>query len=214
VSDSYAKGSVTGNSSVGGLVGSNNDTVSNSFWDRETSGMETSDGGVGKTTAEMMDIATFTDTRTEGLDRPWDIIAVAHGETNDAYAWNIVAGESYPFLSGKQFIAYDLNILGTTGGSVVVPGEGVHSYVAGAVVDLAAEAEKGYHFVNWSGDVDTIADVTTAQTTITIDGSYSIMANFERIQPQINWPLIGSIIAAVIVISLLLFFVPRHRKIR
>jgi hypothetical protein len=215
VSESYAVGSVTGSSSVGGLVGSNNDTVRNSFWDREASGMETSDAGVGKTTAEMMDITTFTDTKTEGLDAPWDMIAIAHGETNDAYAWNIVDGESYPFLSGKQFIAYTLTIPDTSGGRVITPGPGLYTYHAGETVDLVVEAEKHYRFVNWTGDVDTIANVTTAQTTITMNGNYSITANFEEIQSQTNWPAIGLIMAIGLIIAAVMLaglFLPTHRR--
>jgi hypothetical protein len=99
VSDSYASGSVTGDSFVGGLVGSNWGAVGNSFWNIETSGMDESDGGTGKTTAAMRDIITFTDTATEGLEDPWDIAAVASGETNNAFTWNIVTGQTYPFLS-------------------------------------------------------------------------------------------------------------------
>jgi len=102
VTHSYSTGSVTGSSQVGGLVGYNKGTVSNSFWDTETSGQATSDGGTGKTTAEMMDVATFTDTETQGLDEPWDITAVALGQTNPAHTWNIVDGETYPFLSWES----------------------------------------------------------------------------------------------------------------
>jgi len=92
VSNSYASGSVTGYSFVGGLVGSNWGTVSNSFWDIDTSGVNESDGGTGKTTAEMNDIATFSE---EG----WNIITVASGQTNPANIWNIFTGQAYPFLS-------------------------------------------------------------------------------------------------------------------
>ena len=97
VSDSYSTGSVTGNSSVGGLVGwneaMNEAIVSNSFWDIETSGQATSDGGTGKTTAEMQDIATFS-----GAE--WNITAVGGlGERIPSYIWNIVNGQTYPFLS-------------------------------------------------------------------------------------------------------------------
>ena len=104
VSNSYSTGSVTcvqwdsSECSGGGLVSVNNGTVSNSLWDMQASGQAASDGGTGKTTAEMQDIDTFTDTETEGLDEPWDIIAVAPGETNGAYTWNIIDGETYPFL--------------------------------------------------------------------------------------------------------------------
>ena len=93
VINSYSTGSVSGNEDVGGLVGFNFEgTVSNSFWDIETSGQATSDGGTGKTTAQMQDIATFS-------GAGWDIIAVALNETNQAYIWNIVDAVTYPFLS-------------------------------------------------------------------------------------------------------------------
>ncbi len=98
--DSYSTGSVTGNEYVGGLVGfSDRGAVIDSFWDVETSGMGESDGGTGKTTAEMMDIGTFTDTATEGLNNPWDMVAVAPGEADTEHIWNIVDGQTYPFLS-------------------------------------------------------------------------------------------------------------------
>ena len=94
VSNSYSSGVVSGNEDVGGLVGRNYEAiVSNSFWDSQTSGQTTSDGGTGKTTAEMKSIATFT---------AWDIIAVAPGQTNSAYIWNIVDGETYPLLSWQS----------------------------------------------------------------------------------------------------------------
>ena len=71
-------------------------SVRNSFWDLEISGMEGSDGGTGKTTAEMQDIATFS-------GAGWNIVAVGgSGERNPAYIWNIVDGETYPFLSWQS----------------------------------------------------------------------------------------------------------------
>jgi hypothetical protein len=104
VSNSFSTGRVTGRSKVGGLVGWNDKgTVSNSFWNKDTSGRKLSDGGTGKTTAQMRDIATFTDTATAGLDEPWDIIAVALGETDPACTWNIVDGETYPFHSWRLY---------------------------------------------------------------------------------------------------------------
>jgi len=104
VENSYSAGSVAGELAVGGLVGvsESGSTVSNSFWDVETSGQATSDGGTGKTTAEMMDIDTFTDMDTEGLNEPWDMIAVVPGETSAAYAWHIVDGQAYPFLGWQS----------------------------------------------------------------------------------------------------------------
>jgi hypothetical protein len=96
VSNSYSTSSVTGGSWVGGLVGINQGTVSNSFWDIETSGQTTSAGGTGKTTAEMQDITTFS-------GASWNIIAVADlGTRNLSYIWNIVNEATYPFLSWQR----------------------------------------------------------------------------------------------------------------
>ena len=74
---------------------------------------------------------------------------------------------------------YDLTIAGTTGGSTS-PAAGTHTYDDGDVVNLVAEAEEGYHFVNWTGDVNTIGNVNGSTTTITMDDHYSITANFEE----------------------------------
>jgi len=100
VSNSYSAGSVTGatgDTSVGGLIGLRlNGTVLHSFWDIQTSGQATSDGGTGKTTAQMQDVTTFT-------DAGWNIIAVANPDTrNPNYIWNIVDGITYPFLSWQS----------------------------------------------------------------------------------------------------------------
>ncbi len=102
VSNCYSSGSVTGETIVSGLVGINYGSVENSFWDTQTSTQPESAGGTGKITAEMQNIATFTDTEMEGLDEPWDIIAVALGVTNTTPTWNIVDGQTYPFLSWES----------------------------------------------------------------------------------------------------------------
>jgi hypothetical protein len=84
---------VSGNLHFGGLVGRNYGTVSDSFWDTQTSGQGSSAGGAGKTTAEMMDIDTFS-----GVG--WNIIAVVDSSArNTDYIWNIVDDATYPFLS-------------------------------------------------------------------------------------------------------------------
>jgi hypothetical protein len=78
-------------------------------------------------------------------------------------------------------IEYALTTSSTAGGSVTTPEEGVFTYNAGVMVRVVAKPEKGYRFVNWTGDVDTIANVNAAITVITMHGDYSIMANFEAV---------------------------------
>lgn len=94
VSKSYSAGTVTGDLDVGGLVGRNYEgTVSNCFWDTETSGQSISDGGTGKNTAEMQDIITFSGAM-------WDINEVANPNSRDpSCVWNIVSNMTCPFLS-------------------------------------------------------------------------------------------------------------------
>jgi alpha-tubulin suppressor-like RCC1 family protein len=75
---------------------------------------------------------------------------------------------------------FDLTISSTAGGNVTTPGEGIFTYDSGMVVDLVATPDAGYRFVNWTGDVDTIADINAAATNITMSGNYSITANFKR----------------------------------
>ena len=74
----------------------------------------------------------------------------------------------------------------TAGGSVTTPGEGAFTYDGGTVVDLVAEAEEGYRFVNWTGNVGTIADVNAAITTITMNNDRSVTANFAKLVKQYN----------------------------
>jgi hypothetical protein len=71
ITNSYSTGSVIGKSYVGGLLGhlsGGTITVTNCFWDKETSGLTTSVRGTGKTTAEMKTLSTFTELtgRVEG----------------------------------------------------------------------------------------------------------------------------------------------------
>ena len=63
--------------------------ITSSFWDTETSGQSTSDGGTGKTTAEMQTAFTF-------LDAGWDFVNETANGTEDI--WWILEGQDYPRL--------------------------------------------------------------------------------------------------------------------
>lgn len=80
ISNSYASGSVEGvGADVGGLVGWGSQTVTTSFWDIQSSDQSTSNGGSGKSTAEMKSKDTFIG---------WDFVEV----------WGIEDVQTYPFL--------------------------------------------------------------------------------------------------------------------
>ena len=89
--DCYSTGKATGNpyyNYTGGLVGDSwHSTIWSSFWDKETSGRSWSDGGIGKTTAQMQMQSTF-------VDAGWDFVGDA-GPSND---WVMPDGGGYPIL--------------------------------------------------------------------------------------------------------------------
>ena len=98
ISKCYSVGSVTADEDIGGFCGVDDaDSISDSFWDTQTSGQAASDGGTGKTTAEMKDVATFTDTDTVGLDNPWDFVGNPNDDEGNENYWDI--SDSYPFLT-------------------------------------------------------------------------------------------------------------------
>ena len=90
VTTSYSTSSVTGSEDVGGLVGWNEEgTITMGFWDTETSGLNISAGGTGKTTVEMQTESTF-------LETGWDFVGETANGTEDI--WWILEGKDYPRL--------------------------------------------------------------------------------------------------------------------
>lgn len=92
LTNSYATGNVNlgiSSPTAGGLIGNNESSVTNSFWDTQTSGQSVSGGvngaGSGKTTAEMRRAATFSG---------WDISA----SDISTSIWRISEGITYPQL--------------------------------------------------------------------------------------------------------------------
>jgi len=99
----------------------------------------------------------------------------------NAAATTIIMNSDYSITADFEEIPsvqYDLSINSTGGGSVTEPGEGVSPCDEGTVVDLVATPDAGYRFIEWTGDVGTIADVNAAATTIIMNNDYSITANF------------------------------------
>lgn len=97
--------------------------------------------------------------------------------------------------------SYTLIVDFTDGGTVAVdglpiPGKAILTYAPGTVVSLNATPGAGYRFVNWTGDVGTVADIDGAQTSITVNYDCSITAEFAQgeagpsFDPQ---PLVSSV---------------------
>jgi surface antigen len=101
----YSTGQVSGSSYVGGLVGDNEFYVLDSFWDIQTSGQTigigydgSSAGVLGKTTAQMKTLSTFT-------SAGWDFSAT----DGDPADWMMLReGEDYPRLACQPIYAGDI----------------------------------------------------------------------------------------------------------
>jgi hypothetical protein len=110
INNCYSTGSVSGNSYIGGLVGQNAATMSNSFWNMESSGTTLGvgsgyiNGATGKNELEMLNLATFTDLATEGLDEPWDFTGTPFDDTgiDDDWALLGLSNNGSPFLSWQN----------------------------------------------------------------------------------------------------------------
>lgn len=88
ITNCFSTGTVSGGQK-GGLTGASGGSVTSSYWDTQTSGITTSYGGTGKTTAQMKTQSTFTG---------WDFTVETANGTNDY--WNISPSDNngYPDL--------------------------------------------------------------------------------------------------------------------
>jgi hypothetical protein len=87
-----------------------------------------------------------------------------------------LVGRNEGVISG---VGYNLRVSSTSGGSVTNPGEGTFACNEGEVINLVATPDTGCQFIEWTGDVGNVANVNAASTIITMNGDYSITANFE-----------------------------------
>ncbi len=94
-------------------------------------------------------------------------------------------------------VSYSLTTTSSAGGNVTTPGEGTYDYSANESVNIKATADTCYHFVNWTGDTATIANVSAASTTINMSTTNkSITANFAITQYTLTYTAgAGGIIA-------------------
>jgi uncharacterized repeat protein (TIGR02543 family) len=82
------------------------------------------------------------------------------------------------------------------GKGAVTPAPGDHKAIEGSILRIIATPDKGYQFDGWTG---TVADAVSNNTTVTLDGSKIVIANFAKIPA--NWGLIGGIVGGGIVLA-------------
>jgi hypothetical protein len=88
----YSTGAITGLSNVGGLIGSGEPSsadVSDSFWEIDSSGVQTSSGGTGVNRDQMQDIDTF-------LEAGWDFVEETANGIKDVW---FIGDDGYPDLT-------------------------------------------------------------------------------------------------------------------
>ena len=90
----------------------------------------------------------------------------------------ITMNGDYAITANFAINTYDLTYTAGANGSVTTPETSPTTHNSGDIVTITAEPAAGYHFVNWTEDVGTVANVNAADTTITMDGDYVITANF------------------------------------
>lgn len=173
---SYSTGTVTSGAPSGGFVGVDDCGVADDlFWDAQSSGVATSNIGMGKTTAEMKDIATFTDTATEGLINPWDFTGTQNDDSGNQDIWTIdgTTNDGYPFHN--WFAAEEEDPVTTasttdtpTGSEVIIEWTGECELDAFEVKAESANETQDVAFEYPNGLVNFTLGACTGSTTITI----------------------------------------------
>jgi hypothetical protein len=98
VTNCYSTGLVSGGAEyVGGLIGYSMATITNCFWDTETSGQTSSSGGAtGKTTAEMHEASLY-------IQAGWDFMDETVNGTDNNWGINAAENSGYPFLAWQGY---------------------------------------------------------------------------------------------------------------
>jgi hypothetical protein len=112
----------------------------------------------------------------------WTGTAVDAGKVANpnAASTTVTVDADYTLVANFAINRRTLTISSTSGGVVTAPGEGSYTYDHGTVVPIIAQAEPDYHFVEWTGHVLNVDDPSDPNTTVTMGGSYTLVAYFVR----------------------------------
>jgi len=92
-----------------------------------------------------------------------------------------VSGSGTFVLTTQAPLMWTLTVTTSADGMVTTPGIGDFNYTDGNVAALIASANANYHFVNWTGSAvmaGKVADPNSPATTVTMNGNYTVQANF------------------------------------
>ena len=130
----------------------------------------------------------------------WTGTAVEAGKVADVTSAGtfVTMDSNYTLQANFEVHGVTLSLSAGTGGAVVLPGIGDYAFLQGAVVVVSARAQAGYHFTGWTGsavDALKVADPASSLTTVTMDDSYTLQANFAGDQHTLTiaWTSGGSV---------------------
>jgi len=128
----------------------------------------------------VVDLVATPDTGYMFSEWTGDTAGIA--DTNAA-STTVTMNDDYSVTANfAELVLYDLTIASGDNGSVTDPGEGTFADKDGGTqVNLVATPDAGFMFSAWTGDTAGIADVNAASTTVTMNGDYSIMAEFTEL---------------------------------
>ena len=103
ITNSYFAGKVSGQKDIGGLIGKNDSsTVINGFWDMEISGLDSSAGGSGRTTASMKTESNFTDAGWD-FTNTW-LIDIAENDGYPVLKWELFGADIEPKIMPDNYV--------------------------------------------------------------------------------------------------------------
>ena len=142
ISNAYATGAVSGNSNSGGLVGYTwgSATISNSYWNKDTSGQVTSSGGTGLTSLQMQtasNFAGFNFTTTPGATGNNWVMVDVDGSLNNAGG---ALGATRPMLASEYSTiinnAHQLQLMAMNLTANYTLGQNINAAATGATNDV------------------------------------------------------------------------------
>lgn len=176
IANSYATGKVSGSDYAGGLVGANGNrrvgpgTISNSFYDKGTTGQSDSGKGTGNPTEAMKSQGTYT---------------AANWDFSGTWGMDASHNNGYPYLQAIQkFVIYNGN--GNTGGAAPID---VNPYIPGATVSVLGNTgslvRTGYAFSGWNTAADGSGTSYSPDTSITIGtANVTLYAQWNWLSPN------------------------------
>jgi len=123
----------------------------------------------------VVDIEAVADAHNHFVEWTGDTGTIASTTSN---ATTITMDSNFMITADFEIDTHTLTIESPENGTMDAPTVGTHTYDYGTVVDIEALPDTECHFVEWTGDIGTIADTGSNDTTITIEGDYTIKAVF------------------------------------